>query len=336
MNLDDLARFRELDTQNMRAHIDALPDQFTAAWEHDSALPTTSTLKGIECVVIAAIGTLASAGDLVAALYAGSCRIPVIVYRGQELPAFVTGGNTLLIVAGAVEQLPSITAEARARGVHILEISRKADGSSERVALCWYLGTLLRLFSYAGWIADPGSHIRDAVEIMRGRIPILGIESPVVKNPAKRLGGQMIGRIPVIYGAGIMAPVARHWKTQLNENGKTWAQFEEMPDANYNAAGGTLFPTPLMTRVHVTFLLSPSFDPPSIARRHELTFDLYMQQGIAVDKVKGRGSNPLSQMMSTIQYGDYVSYYVAMAYGVDPTPTPAISELEEKLKLTEQ
>jgi hypothetical protein len=35
--------------------------------------------------------------------------------------------------------------------------------------------------------------------------------------------------------------------------------------------------------------------------------------------------------MTAIQYGDYVSYYLAMAYGVDPTPIPPIEMLKERL-----
>jgi glucose/mannose-6-phosphate isomerase len=141
----------------------------------------------------------------------------------------------------------------------------------------------------------------------------------------------MVGRIPVIYGAGIMVPVARRWKTQLNENGKTWAQWEELPEIDYNAVSGTMFPAPLMTRVNAVFLTSPQFDSPTEALRFQLTHDLYMQEGIAVDQVKGRGTDRLAQMMSAVQYGDYVSYYVAMAYGVDPTPTPATEDLENEL-----
>jgi hypothetical protein len=35
--------------------------------------------------------------------------------------------------------------------------------------------------------------------------------------------------------------------------------------------------------------------------------------------------------MAGIQYGDYVSYYAAICYEVDPTPTPSLAELREHL-----
>jgi glucose/mannose-6-phosphate isomerase len=158
----------------------------------------------------------------------------------------------------------------------------------------------------------------------------------VVKNPAKRLAGQLMGRVPVIHGAGILSPAARRWKTQLNENAKTVAQWEEMPELNHNTVEGLEFPPPLMTKIAVVFLRSPRFDPPRVALRFDLTQTLYLQQGLAPDTVKARGQSPLAQVMSAVQFGDYVSFYLAMAYGVNPTPVPAITRLKEKLAAAPQ
>jgi len=167
--------------------------------------------------------------------------------------------------------------------------------------------------------------------MMRSRIPLLGIDGPTAKNPAKRLAGQLIGRFPVLYGSGIMAPVARRWETQLNENGKSWAEWDELPEINHNATAGIIFPRELMTKVSVVVLSSPQFDHPRVAIRQTLTKDQLLQQGIAVDVVKMRGNTKLGAMLGAIQYGDYVSYYVAMCYKTDPTPTPSIAELKERL-----
>jgi glucose/mannose-6-phosphate isomerase len=35
-----------------------------------------------------------------------------------------------------------------------------------------------------------------------------------------------------------------------------------------------------------------------------------------------------------LQFGDYVSYYLALAYGVDPTPVEALNRLKRKLAET--
>ena len=40
--------------------------------------------------------------------------------------------------------------------------------------------------------------------------------------------------MPVIYGADLTAPVARRWKTQVNENAKFPAWWGELPEVDHN------------------------------------------------------------------------------------------------------
>ena len=350
MNLNDLDHFRELDTQDMRAHIDNWPEQLESAWTLGASMPLPGSFKKIDRLLIVGVGGAAISGDLLRVLVADSCPIPISINRDYDLPAHAAGQNTLtvLVCRSHTEETLSALEMAVAHGTQILAITsdehfaaqaeevgatvwRFTFAGEDRAALGWKLGLLLALVNRLGLVPDLSAGITESIEILRDRIPVLGVEGRVAKNPAKRLAGQIIGRIPVIYAAGILAPVARRWKTQLNENGKTWAIWEELPEMNHNAVSGISFPSPL--RVAVIFLSSLQFDHPRVALRQEFTRELYLQQGIAPDTVKARGHSKLAQMLSAVQFGDYVSYYVAMAYGIDPTPTPTIQQLKEKLSL---
>ncbi|MEP7286230.1 MAG: bifunctional phosphoglucose/phosphomannose isomerase [Chloroflexota bacterium] len=351
MLLDDLVRFRELDMHDMRRHLDSLPDQVEAGWGQGQILPVPESFHTAERIVIAAMGSSALAGDLLAALTADSCTVPIIVNRGYELPAYVNGPKTLVIAiscSGSTEETLSALELATARGAQLLVLTADGDFAQHaethgttvwhfdhegqsRAALGWIFGLLLALVNRLGLVPDLSVDVVDAIEAVRGRITLLGIDGRIARNPAKRLAGQLIGRIPVIYGSGIMAPVARRWKGQLNENAKTWAQWDALPEINHNASAGIIFPRPLMTKVSVVILASPQYDHPRVIMRQTLTKDQYLQQGIAVDTIKMRGTTRLSQMLGGVQYGDYVSYYVAMCYEVDPTPTQSVAELKERL-----
>ena len=43
------------------------------------------------------------------------------------------------------------------------------------------------------------------------------------------------------------------------------------------------------------------------------------------------GKSKLAQMMSLILMGDYVSYYLALLYGIDPYPIKAVEYLKAEL-----
>ncbi len=351
MNLDDIARFREIDTDDMRSHIDLLPDQLKAAWVYGQQAPLPESFRQIERVIIVGVGTAGLVGDLLAALVADRCNVPMMAQCGYTLPAYAQGPTTLVIGishTGDDEETTIALETAAARGVLIAvittggalaQIAEQAGGlvwtyaynGPERAALGWSFGLLLALVSRLGLVRDLGQDVTETVDMLRSRIPILGIDGPVVKNPAKRLAGQMIGRIPVIYGGGVLAPVAHRWKTQINKNGKSWAQWETLPEISHSALAGIYFPPPLMTKVAVVMLVAPQSDHPRLAMQQDLLKTLYLQDGVAIDVVKARGSSLLAQMMACMQFGDYVSYYVAMAYEADPTPTMAIDELKAQL-----
>ena len=48
-----------------------------------------------------------------------------------------------------------------------------------------------------------------------------GEDVPEAKNPAKKLARQITGRLPVVYGGGLLSGVARRWKNDFNENSKS-------------------------------------------------------------------------------------------------------------------
>ena len=53
-----------------------------------------------------------------------------------------------------------------------------------------------------------------------------------------------------------------------------------------------------------------------------------LRAGVDALTIKARGIGALAQMMSLVFFGDYVSGYLALLYGVDPTPTTVIDELK--------
>jgi len=55
---------------------------------------------------------------------------------------------------------------------------------------------------------------------------------------AKRLALDLQGTLPVITGSGLTAPLARRWKTQLNENPELPAFWSDLPEADHNEICG--------------------------------------------------------------------------------------------------
>jgi len=131
----------------------------------------------------------------------------------------------------------------------------------------------------------------------------------------------------VVLGSGLLAPVARRWKGQISELAKAWGQFEALPEADHNTLAGIENPEAMLTNTLVIFLRTGS-DHPRNQLRSELTQRSFMVAGLGTDFYVAKGSTRLAQLWTTLHFGDYSAYYLAIAYGVDPTPIPAISGLK--------
>jgi len=349
-NLDDYASFSQLDPQNMLGDIGSLPGQIQIAWELGRKLPLPAW-KGIDHVLIAGMGGSAIGGDLVGASIVSRCSVPVYVHRDYGLPAWAMGTRTLVIASsysGNTEETLTSFAAARESGCRILsittggelaKISREAGvpvwvfehHGQPRAAVGYSFALLLSLFSRLNFIPDPSAELVDAVGEMRLQQESICPEVPVVHNPAKRMAGQLMGRWTAVFGSGLMAPVARRWKGQINELAKAWAQFEPLPEADHNTLAGSLNPPDLFGQGMVLFLTSPS-DYPRNRLRSELTRKALMLEGLNTDFIQARGNTPLANLWTALHFGDYVAYYLAMAYGVDPTPIAALEDFKKELK----
>ncbi len=350
-NLDDAEAVRALDRADMYRHLEAFPDQLADAWQAAQSFPLPQTHTAPRLIVLCGMGGSAIGGDLVAALLRGSAPGPFLVSRQYDLPAYVYGQDVLLIASsysGNTEETLAAADQALTRGVRMLAITtggaladhaRQHDyplwqfdyRSQPRAAIGWSFGLLLGLTHRLGFVPTLAEDVPEAVQVLRTHVDEYALETPTPRNSAKRTAGQLIGRMPVVFGAGIFEPVARRWKTQYNENANTWAQYEPLPEANHNVVASMEFPTEHGLNIAAQFISSPTYDHPRVRLRYELTYKMCLQHGIMADVFSPQGQSALAQLCHAVQYGDYLSFYLAAAYGVDPTAIAPIMELKEQL-----
>jgi len=349
MNLDDLGHLQALDTQNFLHDVDTLPDQVEQAWRLARSYPPLDGPGQIKNIVITGMGGSAIGGDLVQAYLAAECPLPLAVVRGYRLPAWA-GPETLVIASshsGNTEETLAASQAALERGARLLAITRGGQlgrladahgrpvwrfehGGQPRAAVGFSFMLILWALVNLGLVADPSEPVAGAVAALRAQQARLRAEVPVSGNPAKRMAGQLMDRLPLIFAADHLAPVARRWKGQINEVAKAVAVFDELPEMDHNSVAGTMYPEMLTGKFMALFLRS-SLAHPRNALRAEVTRQLYMTAGFNTDVIDASGPSTLAHMLTSLHFGDYTAFYLAMAYGVDPSPVPQIDELKDEL-----
>ncbi len=160
----------------------------------------------------------------------------------------------------------------------------------------------------------------------------LGILIPEDVNAAKQLALLLADANPLlVLAAEHLAPAGLRTKNQFSENAKVIAAFEEPPEATHNVIVG-------LERGLSANPVAVGFDSPRLSagnrRRMELTAGLFEEAGGALAGLQMRGLSRLADLMEATAWGDYLSCYLAVLRGIDPTPTPSLDRVRSAMAET--
>ena len=349
VNLDDLHVFKQYDPEGMLARIHEMPWQCEQAWQTAMSFDLPPDYASVNKVVILGMGGSAIGSDLVRSLTLNEAKVPILIQRDYDLPAFVDdrtlviassySGNTEETLSAFTQALKTdakklaittggkLQKMAEERNIPVLLITYQAQ---PRAALGFSFLPVLCFLQKLGFLSDKTTDVTEMIQVLQNLSSRIDEKAPLSRNPAKQLAERLYGCLPVIYGAGILSEAAHRWKTQVNENGKAWAFHEVFPELNHNATVGYPLPQEVAGKIRVIMLRSPSFHP-RVKLRYRVTGELLERANIAHEFVDSEGSSLLAQMMSLVLFGDYASYYLAILYQIDPSPVAVIDYLKEQL-----
>ena len=152
------------------------------------------------------------------------------------------------------------------------------------------------------------------------------------KTFAKDLALQIKNKIPVIYAsAPFLTAIATRWKNQFQENSKSMAFSNIIPEMNHNEIVGWEMKNKALQDFLVIFLENQHQNA-RIDARINLTKNIIRDRGIDVVEVYAEGTTLLQQLISLIIIADWVSYYLALLYENNPASIINIDYLKGELK----
>lgn len=349
--LDDAARRAALDAQNMIPLTHEFPEQCRKALDIAKQFNPPTPRIPIQNVVVTGLGGSAVGGDLLRVLVEDNGEVPLVVNRDYQMPAFVND-RTFVIAAsysGNTEETLSAFEDAQDRGALLAcvtsggELAQRAahygtpvafipKGQPPRSAMGYMFIPMLMAAHKVGVIRrDPTSDLQDAIALLEKAREEWNAEVPFEKNPAKQLAAKLYGKLPILYGSQAYSTVvAFRWKTQLNENTKIHAYSNGYPEMNHNEILGWVLAKQQVPNLAVV-LLRDQMERPKIVARVETTKRLFARAA-EVHEVFAEGQSLLARMLHAIYLGDWVSCYLALLYGVNPTDISYINLLKAVLE----
>lgn len=276
--------------------------------------------------------------------------VPFSICRDYEIPAFVSV-KTLFIASsysGNTEETISALGAAEAKGATIvviasggelIEIAKSKNfvyallpkSTQPRYALLSGFKALVTILEKSGFVEtnDAEKSLHSASQFLKNSIQKWVPTVPTTKNPAKQLALELMGKSTVIYAGPKLYPAAYKWKISINENAKNVAWCNQLPEFNHNEfLGWTSHP---VDKPYAVVDLRSNLEHERVQKRFEVTQKLLSGKRPRTNVVEVQGDDLLQQLLWSIALGDFVSLYLALLNGINPTPVDLIEKFKKSL-----
>ena len=348
---DRLSVIRKLDRSGMGERIEGLGDQLRRG--PSLAAPALARIAPDRPrrIVLCGMGGSAIAGELLASIVDREGVVPMHVVRHYEAPAWITPDDFLIFssYSGETEETlaayralkplsarscvvttgGTLASRAEADGI---PVARLPAGHPPRAALGYSFSTLAHLAEHLGVLAGAGARAVAAADAVDRVAAASARGVAPTRNVANALATRLAGRPVLLMANGrTLGPAAIRWKGQLNENAKHMAWVSILPESNHNEVDGFVHPRPLLDKLSAVFLRDPH-DHPRIAARFEWLGRYLRRKGVLVETHVPKGDDPMDRLLACVAMGDFVSYYLALRNGMDPSALPGVESLKKALK----
>jgi len=338
--LDDLKLIHQRDAQDALGVAEKQWQQLTH--DYNVELPKLGDIRNI---VLAGMG-----GSALPAVFLRSwpgTKVPLEIVRDYDLPDYVDQ-HTLFIsssYSGNTEETLSALAEAESRQAQIVVLSAGGKlvehaktkkyplflipgGIQPRMSSFYFLTAFIQILEPLGLIAGgKQKELKAAAEWLKDQTAPWKANVATASNPAKQLALELVGKSVVVYSGPKLFPAANKWKICMNENAKNIAWTNQYSEFNHNEfVGWSSHPT---QKPYAVVEIRSNLEHERIQKRFAITEQLLSGLRPAPEVVKPEGKTLLEQLLWASNFGDYVSLYVALLNGLNPTPV----NLVEKLKL---
>ena len=273
-------------------------------------------------------------------------KLPLLIQRDYFLPVSVDKKTLVICISysGNTEETISCLKDALKRNLRIILISSNGKlekfakqhalpfvqipkGYPPRMALGYLFGALVGVLN--GFKLFPTSLIRELLSLEKKLKP------QNLESEGEKLAKKLQGKLPIIYASNRLKYLARIWKIKFNENTKIPAFWNYFPELNHNEMTGFENISKLkcqMSNLFYLLILKDKDDHPRNKKRMKLTLEVLKRRKIKGEIINLKGRTFLERVFNSILLSDWVSYYLAKIYKVDPIPVKMVEEFKKLLK----
>jgi len=139
-----------------------------------------------------------------------------------------------------------------------------------------------------------------------------------------------VGFIPVIYSSVKFESIGYRLKCQFNENSKLLAFNNVYPELNHNEIVGWETFSNKVLNAKLISIADRDYHP-QILKRIGITNEIISRTGTEIITLKSNEENIKVRIMDLIYLGDWITFYLSILRGYDPSEIDNITEMKRRL-----
>lgn len=350
--LDSVENIKKLDSQNMLGSLEKLADQIEQIAGEAKSLKLRSAYKKAKKIVFLGMGGSTLGAHCISSVFKNDLKLPLEIVNGYDAPGTVAKDTLVVAVSysGNTEETLSAFKVAKRRGAMTVAITSggelaryalankipalifKTDNNpcgSPRMGLGYTTFGPLLILEKLGFIKISSATILAAAAAVRKYQNLFGVQNNNPDNFAKSLASKLSADSVWFVGAEHLSGSAHVAANQFNENAKRFGGYFLIPELNHHLLEGLSFPK---SGLGAFVFIESDLYGARVQKRFAVTKEILQKRNLNFFSYQCAEKTGLLQALEVLVFSGYLSFYLAVLEGIDPTAIPMVDFLKDALK----
>src|SRR3989344_1068502 len=339
----DQSMIKKYDLSDAYSSIRQLPNQIDQVLDEVKNITYPQSYYDADCIVISGMGGSVYSYYIISSLFAHTLKKPLIAVNDYKLPSFLPRKTLFLgsSYSGSTEETIATTNSAIKNKYKVTAVTtggvlgdlmkqnqlpfyqfepRFNPCGQPRVGIGYMIfGTIL--------ILEKLKYLSFNFEELESSIDLLKNKDDEIQQKAHDLKNTLKDAMIILVASEHLSGVVHSGRNQINETAKVLAEYHLIPELNHHLMEGLTYPKD--KKLLFIFYNSPFYYERN-HRRFEVTKKVLSQQKISFLDVSFEARNKIEEFLLYLQFGSYLSFFLGIDYGVDPSKIPWVDYFKKE------
>jgi glucose/mannose-6-phosphate isomerase len=340
----DLEKIKKLDVCDCFGSTNNLPKQILQAIEDVDKIKFPNSYRGSDLIALSGMGGSIYAAYVATSLFSENLTRPLVKINGYRIPKYVLrdtffmsisySGNTEETVGStlaAIKDNDAVTAVTGGGKIAELMTENKLpfylfdpkfnQCKAPRIGLGYTIFGPIMILAALEYLDLDRKSLLSAIEYLSKNIQYIQEKAYA---DSQKLKDSIITFISTNHLSGAVH-IARN---QMNETAKTMSSFQLIPELNHHMLEG--LENPKNSKMKCVFYNS-NMSHERNTKRLRITKSVFDKLNVPYIEVSFDVKNKMEEFLSYLSYGSYLSFFLGIENGVNPTTNPWVDYFKEEM-----